>query len=167
MIFNNYNLIIKLILKKIEELLSRYFNAAKDQIRERRMKFFDLTLLLCNGYFRKCSKWIMCPYMIKYKSSKSISKIVNEFKMILSSFLKHCKFVAQCKERNFLYGGNCLKKTVQLEKCRTFPNELRWQHQEEFFECQQCYLQFSMTWRKQRCLKFINKSKFFILDHCV
>ena len=110
MIFNNYNLIIKLILKKIEELLSRDFNAAKDQIRERRIEFFDLTLLLCNSYFRKCSKWIMCPYVIKYKSSKSISKIVNEFKMILSSFLKHCKFVAQCKERNFLYGGYCFKK---------------------------------------------------------
>lgn len=71
--------------------------------------------------------------------------------MILSNFLKHFKYVQiHLYERSI---RNVAFNKVQLEEFRNAGNELRWQHEEDFTECQQCHVPFSMTWRKQHCRK--------------
>ncbi|CAF0897484.1 unnamed protein product [Adineta ricciae] len=40
---------------------------------------------------------------------------------------------------------------VQLEELRNSENELRWQPEEDYTECQRCRQQFSVTWRKHHC----------------
>jgi len=40
---------------------------------------------------------------------------------------------------------------VQLEEIRNSENQLRWQPEEDYSECQRCHSQFSVTWRKHHC----------------
>jgi hypothetical protein len=61
---------------------------------------------------------------------------------------------------------------VQLEEIRNSENQLRWQPEEDYPECQRCHSQFTVTWRKHHCRKFylIFNSLilvfFFYLGHC-
>ena len=42
---------------------------------------------------------------------------------------------------------------VQLEDIRNSENQLRWQPEEDYPECQRCHSHFSVTWRKHHCRK--------------
>ena len=45
---------------------------------------------------------------------------------------------------------------MQLEEIRNSETELRWQPEEDHLECQRCHSQFSVTWRKHHCRKFLH-----------
>ena len=46
---------------------------------------------------------------------------------------------------------------VQLEDIRNSENQLRWQPEEDYPECQRCHSQFTVTWRKHHCRKLHSK----------
>ena len=79
--------------------------------------------------------------------------------MILSNFLNRFKYVSKLETRIALQWSLCFFSSrrsivkVQLEDIRNSENNLRWQPEEDYRDCQRCHSQFTVTWRKHHCRK--------------
>ncbi|CAF4651275.1 unnamed protein product, partial [Rotaria sp. Silwood1] len=163
---HNYNADIRQR-EQIEQLINRDLTAAKDEIvvlQSVRSEYEHL-LNLTNDRERQleeCTNELTTTKTVvhsitnrfkeKIEEISSEKEKLNEENVGLRIQIQKLKIDFENSEsvqHDFVKLSQALQ--VQLEEIRNSENELRWQPEEDFSDCQRCHTQFSVTWRKHHC----------------
>ncbi|CAF0889259.1 unnamed protein product [Rotaria sordida] len=153
--------------EQIEQLLNRDLTAAKDEILvlQSVQSEYEHILSLKNELERQVEEYtneliktktvlhsLTNQFKEKIEEMSSEKEKLNEENAGLRVQIQKLKIDFENSEsvqHDFVKLSQALQ--VQLEEIRNSENELRWQPEEDFSECQRCHTQFSVTWRKHHC----------------
>ncbi|CAF0804713.1 unnamed protein product [Rotaria sordida] len=153
--------------EQIEQLLNRDLTAAKDEILvlQSVQSEYEHILSLKNELERQVEEYtneliktktvlhsLTNQFKEKIEEMSSEKEKLNEENAGLRVQIQKLKIDFENSEsvqHDFVKLSQALQ--VQLEEIRNSENDLRWQPEEDFSECQRCHTQFSVTWRKHHC----------------